>query len=107
MFVAKPRTGVEHDSRIVTTPVLTYLPRGGVPDRTQSGQRGSWLTAGAAKKYRHQSHCRFTIPGIGCQSVALTARASCSSSQAGFNPSAMSDRLPLIRSASALAFCVA
>jgi hypothetical protein len=32
------------------TPVLTYLSRGGVPDRTQSGQRGSWLTAGAAKK---------------------------------------------------------
>jgi len=50
MFVAKPRTDVERDSRIVATPVLTYLPRGGVPDRTQSGQRGSWLTAGAAKK---------------------------------------------------------
>jgi hypothetical protein len=50
MFVAKPRTDVERDSHIVATPVLTYLTRGGVPDRTQSGQRGSWLTAGAAKK---------------------------------------------------------
>ena len=40
MFVEIPKTDVERDSHIVATPVLTYLTRGGVPDRTQSGQRG-------------------------------------------------------------------
>jgi hypothetical protein len=28
---------------------------------------------------RHQSHCGFTMPGSGCQSVALSARVSYSS----------------------------
>jgi hypothetical protein len=48
-------------------------------------QRGSVLSTGEAKKYRHRTHCRFTIPTIGSHGSALIARAiSSASAAAGF-----------------------
>ena len=45
----------------------------------QSGHRGSSLSVGAAKKYRHTGQCRFTMPGRGgSQGPALLVRASAS-----------------------------
>ena len=38
-----------------------------------SGHRSSSVSVGAAKKYRHTGHCRFTMPGSGSQGWALIA----------------------------------
>jgi hypothetical protein len=45
-----------------------------VPRAAQSKQRSSVLSAGDAKKYRHRTHCRFTMPSGGSHGSALDRR---------------------------------
>ena len=107
MFVAKPRTDVECDSRIVRHPGADLSDAWWCagPDAIRAARLvadrrgGEEVAAPVALPLHHAGH-RLPVRGVNRAGILLQL-------PSGFNPFAMSARLPLIRSASALAFCVA